>query len=74
MNLNPETKMMRLTKMKMMARNRVTSNFTISRNDRGSLVTLKMESLDNALVCPTENTDLETKWRTFTNTTTDVFL
>lgn len=61
MNLNPETKVMRMTKMKMMARNGVTSNFTISRNDRGYLVTLKMDSLDNALVCSTENTDLETK-------------
>ena len=44
MNLNPETKMMRMMKMKMTARNRVISSFTISRNDRGYIVTLKTES------------------------------
>ena len=42
MNLNPETKMMRM--MKMMARSRVISSFKISRNDRDYIVTLKMES------------------------------
>lgn len=44
MNLNPETKMMRMMKMKMMARSRVISSFKISRNDRDYIVTLKMES------------------------------
>lgn len=44
MNLNPETKMMRMMKMKMTAKNRVISSFTISRNDRGYIVTLKTES------------------------------
>ena len=44
LNLNLETKMMRMMKMKMMARNRVISSFKISRNDRDCIVTLKMES------------------------------
>lgn len=44
MNLNPETKTMRMMKMKMMARSRVISSFKISRNDRDYIVTLKMES------------------------------
>ena len=44
MNMNPETKTMRMMKMKMMARSRVISSFKISRNDRDYIVTLKMES------------------------------
>lgn len=44
MNLNPETKMMKMRKMKMMARSRVISSFKISRNDKDYIVTLKMES------------------------------
>lgn len=44
MNLNPETKMMRMMKMKMVARTRIISSFKIFRNDRAHIVTLNMES------------------------------
>lgn len=43
MNLNPETKMMRMMKMKMMARTRIISSFKISRKDGDRIVTLNME-------------------------------
>lgn len=44
MSLNPETRMMRMRKMKMMERTRMISSFKISRHDRDYVVTLKMKS------------------------------
>jgi len=42
--MNLETKMVRMTKMKMMARNRAIPSSKTSRNNRDYIVTLKTES------------------------------
>lgn len=42
--MNPQTKMMRMMKMKMMTRARVIISFKFSRNDKDLIVTLNMKS------------------------------
>lgn len=49
--MNLETKMVRRTKMKVMARNGATPSCKISRENRDYIVTLKTESEESTSVC-----------------------